>query len=82
MTRRNYGRDSGVILDMCREHGIWFDAEELARILVWIRAGGQEKKRPEPKPEEPLMEPDQWFESREGLFDGLISFLFGPRHRW
>ncbi|HSQ58664.1 MAG TPA: zf-TFIIB domain-containing protein, partial [Gemmata sp.] len=33
MNRRNYGGNSGVIIDLCREDGIWFDADELARIL-------------------------------------------------
>jgi len=40
MVRRNYGRRSGVIIDVCRDHGIWFDANELQRILRWIREGG------------------------------------------
>jgi Zn-finger nucleic acid-binding protein len=40
MQRRNYGRQSGVIIDVCRNDGFWFDAEELPRILAWIRRGG------------------------------------------
>lgn len=40
MNRQNYGRSSGVIIDICREHGVWFDAEELDQILAWIRRGG------------------------------------------
>ncbi len=40
MQRRHYGRRSGIVIDACREHGIWFDAEELPRILDWIRRGG------------------------------------------
>lgn len=49
MNRRNYGGASGVIIDQCREDGIWFDADELARILVWIRAGGVERARQKKK---------------------------------
>jgi Zn-finger nucleic acid-binding protein len=45
MNRHNYGGASGVILDLCRAHGIWFDRDELPRILTWIRAGGEEKAR-------------------------------------
>jgi hypothetical protein len=41
MNRRNYGPGSGVIIDICREHGLWFDPEELPAILAWIRRGGQ-----------------------------------------
>lgn len=40
MNRRNYGRRSGVIVDVCSGHGVWFDFGELARILAWIRDGG------------------------------------------
>ncbi len=40
MNRRNYGRRSGVIVDICSEHGVWFDMDELARVLGWIRDGG------------------------------------------
>lgn len=40
MVRQNYGRSSGVIIDLCKAHGAWFDVQELDRILAWIRAGG------------------------------------------
>ncbi len=40
MHRRNYGRKSGVIVDTCRGHGVWFDHGELAQILRWLRNGG------------------------------------------
>src|SRR5262245_23722279 len=40
MARQNFGRQSGVVIDKCRNHGIWFDADELPRILDWVRAGG------------------------------------------
>ncbi|MCP4201041.1 MAG: hypothetical protein GY769_03820 [bacterium] len=40
MNRRNYGQRSGVIVDVCTKHGVWFDMGELARILSWIRDGG------------------------------------------
>jgi Zn-finger nucleic acid-binding protein/ribosomal protein L40E len=45
MHRRNYAGSSGVIIDFCREHGVWFDAEELPRILAWIRSGGLAKAK-------------------------------------
>jgi Zn-finger nucleic acid-binding protein len=43
MNRRNYGRKSGVIVDVCARHGIWFDLHELDRLLLWIREGGEER---------------------------------------
>lgn len=42
MHRQNYGRRSGVILDVCKEDGVWFDAQELERVLAWVRRGGHE----------------------------------------
>jgi Zn-finger nucleic acid-binding protein len=43
MHRQNYGRKSGVILDVCRDHGLWFDAHELDRVLRWLERGGAER---------------------------------------
>jgi Zn-finger nucleic acid-binding protein/DNA-directed RNA polymerase subunit RPC12/RpoP len=40
MLRRNFGRRSGVLVDSCKAHGIWFDRGELDTILRWIRSGG------------------------------------------
>jgi Zn-finger nucleic acid-binding protein/ribosomal protein L40E len=45
MVRRNFGRSSGVIVDLCGLHGIWFDAQELAHVLRWIRSGNLEAAR-------------------------------------
>lgn len=45
MVRRNFGRTSGVIVDLCGAHGIWFDAQELARVFRWIRSGNLEAAR-------------------------------------
>jgi len=45
MNRRNFASASGVILDWCRGHGWWFDAQELERVLEFIRSGGLERAR-------------------------------------
>jgi len=42
MNRVNYGRRSGVVVDTCKEHGVWLDGGELRRVLSWLRAGGPE----------------------------------------
>jgi len=41
MTRLNFERTSGILVDRCKEHGIWFDATELDAVLRWIRLGGE-----------------------------------------
>jgi Zn-finger nucleic acid-binding protein len=40
MLRINYKRSSGVILDECRVHGTWLDADELEQVAGFILAGG------------------------------------------
>jgi Zn-finger nucleic acid-binding protein len=45
MNRSNFARSSGVIIDLCKSHGVWFDAEELPKIIGFIRKGGMEKAR-------------------------------------
>ncbi len=45
MNRANFSERSGVIIDVCRGHGTWFDREELRRIVEFIRAGGVEATR-------------------------------------
>lgn len=45
MLRNNFGRISGILLDSCREHGLWFDASELESLLRWIRSGGGQRSR-------------------------------------
>jgi len=58
MHRRNYAGASGVIVDFCREHGVWFDADELRRILAWIRSGGLAKVNETKARRKQLMSPD------------------------
>ena len=42
MTRRNFGRVSGVIVDECGHHGLWLDAGELESIRRFVAMGGLE----------------------------------------
>lgn len=41
MHRKNYGGGSGVIIDKCKDHGVWLDGGELRQIVKWIQAGGR-----------------------------------------
>lgn len=43
MNRRNFGERSGVIVDVCRPHGIWFDPGELPRVMDFVARGGLEE---------------------------------------
>ena len=41
MHRRSIGQRSGVIVDSCRDHGLWLDGGELRRLIRWTQAGGR-----------------------------------------
>ena len=45
MNRVNFARISGVVVDICKQHGVWFDADELMRIVDFIRGGGLDLAR-------------------------------------
>jgi hypothetical protein len=40
MQRRNFGKRSGVIVDVCGKHGVWLDADELEAVAAFIERGG------------------------------------------
>jgi Zn-finger nucleic acid-binding protein len=44
MNHKNFS-GSGIVLDWCRDHGNWFDRNELQRIVMFIRDGGLRKAR-------------------------------------
>ncbi|MEM9455813.1 MAG: zf-TFIIB domain-containing protein [Myxococcota bacterium] len=88
MSRRNFARISGVIVDECHNHGTFFDAGELEDVLAFVRSGGlllsrkrqqeeleREKRRAQAAtmPRSPLM---QEVEPYTGL--PVDSFAEGP----
>ena len=40
MVRRNFKKISGVIIDVCRHHGVWLEAGELQQIRCFVANGG------------------------------------------
>lgn len=47
MSRQNYMRRSGVMINLCRAHGVWLDAGELRRVMDFIYSGGLDRMRRE-----------------------------------
>jgi Zn-finger nucleic acid-binding protein len=45
MNRVNFAAASGVVLDVCRKDGTFFDRDELHRVVTFIRGGGLERAR-------------------------------------
>lgn len=42
MARRQAAPRSGLVIDICRNHGVWFDAGEFEQFEKFVRAGGLE----------------------------------------
>ncbi len=45
MSRQNFARRSGVMINICRAHGVWLDGDELRQVIEFIRAGGLDRAR-------------------------------------
>ncbi len=84
MQRRNFGGSSGVVVDVCRGHGVWLDARELELVLGWVRAGGLERERLRraareslrpPAPRSPHAVPDVWERPERGVWETLAALL-------
>ncbi len=90
MHRRNYGRRSGVLVDTCKAHGIWFDLGELETILRWIKSGGLARAqqletkrlhRQQRLKQEVTKTHDHWSKSSYGtgtgdLIHAIVDFFF------
>lgn len=45
MNRVNFAHCSQVVVNVCGQHGTWFDKDDLRRTVEFIRGGGMEKAR-------------------------------------
>lgn len=70
MNRVNFARCSGVVVDVCKGHGTWFDCDELQRIVEFIRGGGLDESRAREKRE---LEEERERLRQEKLVAGLDS---------
>lgn len=88
MHRKNFMRRSGVITDVCYEHGVWLDSGELRQILEWIKVGGEQKIKEAASMQSNFSQikdrskdsrlSEQ--ESREPeLFESILEYFFRPR---
>jgi len=75
MNRVNFGVRSGVVVDRCREHGIWLDGGELRQLCEWMKAGGKllDQERQEQLKTERAREKRQ-LHSQPAMADGYDSF--------
>ena len=45
LNRENFGRQSGVVIDVCKADGVFFERGELRSVLAFIDGGGLERAR-------------------------------------
>ena len=45
MGRINYFNHSGIVLNVCRPHGLWLDRDQMGQIVEFIRSGGIDRSR-------------------------------------
>lgn len=67
MNRVNFGTNSGVIVDRCREHGVWLDGGELRHLFEWMKAGGKLLQQEREAERKQVEEREQEREKRKSL---------------
>ena len=79
MNRSNFAKASGVIIDICKKHGVWFDADELPTIIEFVKKGGMEiarqRERNEIEQERDKLRDEQRQHSIQSNRSGLSNFL-------
>jgi hypothetical protein len=84
MNRSNFGRVSGVIIDVCRAHGAWCDRGELGAIRRFLRDGGLQRydRRRRMDPEIRRTPTTPVPRTRDGSLDDIYDLLVGGDGGW
>jgi len=83
MNRVSFGTKSGVVVDRCKEHGIWLNGGELRHLFEWKKAGGKllHEQREEEKKEMERKEQEIRDRERSGYADQIdLSFCMSDSH--
>ena len=76
MNRVNFERVSGILIDRCRDHGLWFDATELDAVLRFIKLGGERASDEREQQEERARASQQKFKIEPKLPESARRALF------
>jgi len=69
MNRMNYAGRSGIVINICRAHGVWLDRNEMRQIVDFISAGGLDRAR--------QMETEELQEARRAETSSIDEFQSG-----
>ena len=80
MQRKNFMGRSGVITDLCTEHGVWLDSGELRHIMEWVKTGGikklrQSKEFNKPKQDDKKMKNYKYVADEKNSNSGILEFI-------
>jgi Zn-finger nucleic acid-binding protein len=72
MNRRQFAPGAKVIIDQCREHGVWFDERELPAVVDFVEQRGPEGMRLATRGADPVVEarPASGAAGTDGAADG------------
>lgn len=89
MNRKVFGRISGVVLDICRHHGVWFDAGELTAVIDFVERGGLDESRTREKQDADRLLEEQsklakipWEQQHRSSWGGSRSFASELARAW
>lgn len=77
MNRVNFGTKSGVIVDRCKEHGVWLDGGELRHLFEWMKAGGKLLQQERQEQQRQMEEREQEREKRRTEAQPAPGRLYG-----
>ncbi|MFN8058285.1 MAG: zf-TFIIB domain-containing protein [Vicinamibacterales bacterium] len=90
MNRVNFARYSGIVLDVCKAHGTFFDRDDLPGVVGFIARGGMDQARRKERQEleeterrvKALQDPappgrQRPFEFKESTLDAILRDLLG-----
>jgi Zn-finger nucleic acid-binding protein len=80
MNRKNFGGESGVVVDVCSKHGTWFDDGELPQVLAFVESGGLARARARQRDREHSEDRARRARSADSIASGpLVSTSAEPR---
>lgn len=77
MNRKLFAAGAGVIIDVCRAHGAWFDLGELPRVIEFVMNGGLEKAE---KKEIARLRDEAKREQHDAQFAQMMASRTGSHH--
>ena len=77
MNRKLFAAGAGVIIDVCRAHGAWFDLGELPRVIEFVMSGGLEKAE---KKEIARLRDDAKREQQSALYAQMMASRSASHH--